>query len=143
MLLSLHQVAMTLGSTLICRIAFGKRYDEHGSEMRRFEKLSREAQGVMAAFYVSDYFPLFGWVDKLTGMMDRLDKTFFDLDSFYQELINEHLDPKRSKKMQEEEDVLDVLIQLKEQKSSSVELGWDHIKALLMVHINFDSINNL
>nr|WET52765.1 cytochrome P450 71AT283 [Callicarpa americana] len=128
-IVNLSEIAMTLGSTLICRIAFGKRYEEQGSEMRRFDELLHEAEAVAAAFYVSDYFPIFSWVDKLTGSINRLDMTVKDLDSFYQELIDEHLDPDRVKNMEEEEDILDILIKIKEQKS--IDINWDHIKALL------------
>ncbi|GFP83115.1 cytochrome p450 83b1 [Phtheirospermum japonicum] len=81
----LSETTIALGSTLISRIAFGKRYDEHGSEMQRFDEL---------------------------------------------ELIDEHLS--RNKKVDEEEDILDILIQLKEQKDCSVDLTWDNIKALLL-----------
>ncbi|GFP83119.1 cytochrome p450 83b1 [Phtheirospermum japonicum] len=130
---NLSEMAIALGSTLICRTAFGKTYDEHGSEMQRFDKLLREAQEVMAAFYVSDYFPRFGWVDKLSGSIDRLERAFEDLDSFYQGLIDEHLDPNRPETM--EGDILDTLIQLKLNNSCSVELNWDNIKGLLMVCI--------
>ncbi|KAI3470308.1 hypothetical protein Pfo_026971 [Paulownia fortunei] len=129
---NLSGIAMALGSNMICRIAFGKRYDEQGSEMRRFDQLLHEAQALMATFFVSDYFPSFTWVDKLTGLINRLDTAFKNLDSFYQELIDEHLDPSRGKTMEEEGDILDILIRLKEQKSCSVDLNWDNIKALLM-----------
>ncbi|KAH6809291.1 hypothetical protein C2S51_027074 [Perilla frutescens var. frutescens] len=132
-IVNLSETAMSLACSLICRIAFGKREDEHGFELRRFDRLSRETQAALAALFVSDFFPSLSWVDKLTGLTDRLDKTFWDLDSFYQELIDEHLDPTREEKMQEEEeDIIDILIKLKENKSCSVELDWDHIKALLM-----------
>lgn len=131
---NLSDIAMALGSTMICRIAFGKRYDEEGLEMKRFEKILHEAQAMMAAFFVSDYFPSFGWVDNLSGLSNRLDETFKNLDAFYQELIDDHLDPKRAKwKEEDEEDILDILIKLKEEKTCSFDLNWDHIKALLMV----------
>ncbi|KAK6118957.1 hypothetical protein DH2020_047295 [Rehmannia glutinosa] len=130
---NLSEMVMTLGITLICRIAFGKRYDEHGFEMRRFGELLHEAQASMATFFVSDYFPTFGWVDKLTGLINQVDTTCKNLDSFYQELIDEHLNRDRAKKgVEEDDDILDILIQLKEHKSSSIELSWDNIKALLM-----------
>ncbi|PIN04155.1 Cytochrome P450 CYP2 subfamily [Handroanthus impetiginosus] len=130
---NLSEIAMAMASTLICRIAFGKRYDEEGSEMKRFDELLHEAQAMFATFFVSDYFPRFGWVDKVTGLTNRLDSTFEKLDLFYQELIDEHLDPRRVKGIdKEEDDILEVLIQLKQQKSCSFDLNWDHIKALLM-----------
>ncbi|XP_047964302.1 6,7,8-trihydroxycoumarin synthase-like [Salvia hispanica] len=125
----LSHVAMALGSSLICKIAFGKRYEEDGPEFRRFEKLLNDAQAALMEFYVSDYFPALGWVDRVTGAIDRLDKVFYGLDSFYQELIDEHLDPRREKV--ENEDILDVLIKLKEEKLSSIDLDWNRIKALL------------
>ncbi|KAL7106425.1 hypothetical protein ACP275_07G112900 [Erythranthe tilingii] len=126
-------MSMALSSNLICRIAFGKKYDEgNGSEMRSFDELLHEAQAMFAAFFVSDYFPMFGWIDKITGLINRLDKTFENLDSFYQEIIDERLlDPTRAKKKEEDYDILDILIQLKEEKSSSIDLKWDNIKAVL------------
>ncbi|GFP83112.1 cytochrome p450 83b1 [Phtheirospermum japonicum] len=81
----LSEMATALGSNLICRIAFGKRYDEHGSEMRRFDEL---------------------------------------------ELIDEHVH--RKKEAERADDILDILIKLKEHKSCSIDLNWDNIKALLL-----------
>ncbi|MBA0691552.1 hypothetical protein Goari_009174, partial [Gossypium aridum] len=52
------------------------------------------------------------WVDRFTGLLSRLEKKFKELNSFYQELIDEHLDPNRLKP--EEEDIIDVLLQLRE-----------------------------
>ncbi|KAH6815947.1 hypothetical protein C2S51_020767 [Perilla frutescens var. frutescens] len=118
--INLSEMTMSLGIILICRIAFGKRYEEHGHEKRRFEKLLHEANDLMGTFFVCDYLPSFSWVDKLTGVMDRLNKTINNLDSFYQEFIDEHLVSNRVKKMKKEEkDILDTLIQLKEEKSCS------------------------
>ncbi|GER27912.1 cytochrome P450 [Striga asiatica] len=127
----LSHVAMALGNTLICRVAFGKRYDEEGYEQRRFDKLLHDAQALLAAFYVADYFPAFGWVDKLSGMISRLDSTFEKLDSFYEELIYEHMCKRRDGCVEDEADILDILIQLKEDRSCSVDLDWDVIKSLL------------
>ncbi|KAL2533433.1 Cytochrome [Abeliophyllum distichum] len=89
-----------------------------------------EAQAMQGGLFVSDYLPSLRWVDKVSGMATRLEKTFQNLDTFYQELIDEHLKPNRSKSMNK--DILDLLIQLKEQQSCSVELTWDHVKAVLM-----------
>ncbi|KAH6770425.1 hypothetical protein C2S52_015228 [Perilla frutescens var. hirtella] len=124
---NLSEMAMDLGSSLICRIAFGKRFDEN----RTFEKLLMEAQIVVSALYVSDYFPSLSWVDKFCGSINNLDNIFEKLDSFYQEMIDEHLDPRRVKNLDEEDDILDILIKLKEQDSCSVDLDSDRIKALL------------
>ncbi|CAI0382870.1 unnamed protein product [Linum tenue] len=75
---NLSEAMMSLTSTIICRVAFGKR----------------------------------------------------ECDAFYQEIIDEHLDPDRAKP--EQEDILDILLQLWKDRSFKVQLTFDNIKALLM-----------
>ncbi|XP_057781934.1 6,7,8-trihydroxycoumarin synthase-like isoform X2 [Salvia miltiorrhiza] len=128
---NLSEMATALSSSLICRIAFGKRYNNHESETRPFKNLVNEFAAMTLTFFVSDYVPALGWVDKLVGSTKRLDRTFENHDLFYQELIDEHLDPRRAKE-EEEENILDTLIKLKEDKSSPIDLNWNSIKALLM-----------
>ncbi|CAN1824330.1 Cytochrome P450 83B1 [Linum perenne] len=116
--------------TDICRIAFGKRLE--GEENKRFHDLSNETQALFMGFFLSDYFPYMGWMDKLTGMSARLDKNFKEFDAFYQEVIDEHLNPNRVKSY-DYENILDVLLQLYKDRSFKVKLTFDHIKAIIMV----------
>ncbi|KAI8014924.1 Cytochrome P450 71A9 [Camellia lanceoleosa] len=128
--INLSDTVMSLTSTIICRVAFGKRYEDEDHERSRFHSLLNEAQALMAIFFVSDYFPLMGWIDKLSGLYGRLEKNFKELDMFYQEIINDHLDPKRQ--TSEQEDITDVLLKLQNDHSFTIDLTLDHIKAVLM-----------
>nr|GMC53766.1 cytochrome P450 83B1-like [Ipomoea batatas] len=123
---------MSLTSNIICRSAFGLRYDKEGQEKKRFHKLMNEVEAMLAGgSLVADFFPSFGWIiDKLTGKVARLERVFKGLDSFYQELIDKHLQPNRPKSM--DGDIIDILLGLMEENSSLVNLTWDHIKAVLM-----------
>ncbi|KAL3635086.1 hypothetical protein CASFOL_022140 [Castilleja foliolosa] len=126
----LSEMTIAFGSTLICRIAFGKRYDEQ-SEIKRLDELIHEIGAVAGCFFVSDYYPRLGWVDRIAGSIDRMDKLFEKLDSFFQELIDEHLG--RKERHEEDDDIIDILIRLREQNNSgSIELKWENIKALLL-----------
>nr|KJB17913.1 hypothetical protein B456_003G023600 [Gossypium raimondii] len=127
---NLSESMMCLSSTIICRIAFGKRYDEEGAERSRFHELLNESQAIFSSFSCSDYFPYMGWLDRFTGLHSRLEKTFKELDTFYQQLIDEHLDPNRLKPQQE--DILDVLLQTWKDHDFSFDLTIDQIKAILM-----------
>ncbi|KAL0405119.1 UNVERIFIED_CONTAM: cytochrome [Sesamum latifolium] len=138
---NLSEVAMSLASNLICRVAFGRRYDEDEFEKMRFDRLVIEAQALMVSFYVSDHFPAVGWVDKVSGLLGRLGKNCKELDVFYEQLIEEHLDPARQKPAGRQ-DIIDLMIQLKDQNSSSLDLSWDHIKALLMVYSCSSGLGN-
>ncbi|KAG6390899.1 hypothetical protein SASPL_148644 [Salvia splendens] len=128
---NLTAVMLGLTSTLICRIAFGK----GNSKRERFDELMIEAQAMQAGFaFVSDYFPWLGWVDRLRGMVARLEKIYRDMDDFVEQLICEHLDPSWPHFMNP--NILDLLIQLKNENSCSITLTWDHVKAILMVTIH-------
>ncbi|CAJ1949716.1 unnamed protein product [Sphenostylis stenocarpa] len=128
---NLNEVMMSLTSTLICRVAFGRRYEDEGTERSRFHGLLNECQAMWGTFFFSDYIPFLGWIDKFRGLHARLESTFKELDKFYQEVIDEHMNPNR--KTPENEDIIDVLLQLKKkQRSFSVDLTNDHIKAVLM-----------
>ncbi|KAK4429236.1 cytochrome [Sesamum alatum] len=72
---NLNDVAMSLASNLICRVAFGRRYDEDEFEKMRFDRLVIEAQALMVSFYFSDHFPALGWLDKVSGLLTRLSKS--------------------------------------------------------------------
>ncbi|CAI8591895.1 unnamed protein product [Vicia faba] len=79
-----------------------------------------------------DYIPFMGWIDKLTGSIARVDNTFKSLDAFFEQVLKEHLDPNNRKREEEEKDIVDVLLELKNQGHLSIHLTNDHIKAVLM-----------
>ncbi|XP_015087484.1 cytochrome P450 83B1-like [Solanum pennellii] len=127
---NLSNIVSSQTSTIICRIAFGTRYDEEAHEKRKLDQLLTLIQEMMTKFYFSDYFPLFGWLDKLFGNISILEKNFKDLDEFFEELIHQHLNPNRPKSM--EGDIIDLLLQLRKEQSPSIDLTLDNIKGILM-----------
>ncbi|XP_042027357.1 cytochrome P450 83B1-like [Salvia splendens] len=129
----LSEVVLSTGIRILCRITFGKRYEEGGSERKVFHRILRGFDALATVFFVSNYFPAFGLVDKISGRVKRADVMCKAMDSFYQELIDEHLESKKIK--DEEEDMLAVLMKLKNDDESSSGLTWDKIKALLMVSL--------
>ncbi|CAL1373292.1 unnamed protein product [Linum trigynum] len=126
----LSDAMISLTSSIICRVAFGKRYEEEGAERSRFKPLINESQALFTSFFFSDHFPLLSFVDRLSGLISRLDKNFEESDAFYQEIIDQHLDPNRPKP--EQEDILDIMLQIWKDRSFKVQLTFDSIKAILM-----------
>ncbi|KAL2893026.1 Cytochrome P450 83B1 [Bienertia sinuspersici] len=131
---NLTELVMSFGSFNICRTAFGNRYgsddDEGWSKRSRFKSLMNETEAMFTTFFFADYFPSIAWLDKLTGQSARLQKTFKDLDVFFNEILNDHLDPNRTQS--EQEDLIDVLLRLRREGATTFELTLDHIKAVLM-----------
>ncbi|KOM25869.1 hypothetical protein LR48_Vigan205s000600 [Vigna angularis] len=128
---NLSEVIVSLTSTIISRIALGRRYEEEGTERNKFDRMLSECETMMSSFFVSDYIPFMGWVDKLRGIHARLERTFKEMDNFYQEVIDEHIADSH-KKTPQEEDIVDVLLQQKQHHSFSIDLTNDNIKAVIM-----------
>ncbi|XP_058752193.1 cytochrome P450 83B1-like [Vicia villosa] len=127
---NMSEVLIALSSTIICRIAFGKSYEEEGHERSRFHGMLHEFQALLMEIFLADYIPFTGWIDKLRGLHGRVDRNFKEFDEFYQEIIDEHLDPNREHS--DEEVIVDVLLQLKKKRSFSFDITYDIIKGVLM-----------
>ncbi|XP_047977897.1 6,7,8-trihydroxycoumarin synthase-like [Salvia hispanica] len=127
---NLSDMAMSLASNIICGVAFGKTYEDEEYEKKKLDKLVLEAQALMVSFYFSDQLKVFRWLDRLSGLLNRVDKNFKDLDSFYQNLIDDHLTPCNHKNTPTNSDIIDLMIQLKREKPD--EITWEHVKGLLM-----------
>ncbi|XP_058102528.1 cytochrome P450 71A1-like [Magnolia sinica] len=121
---NLTDIMFSLTSTIIGRAAFGKCYQ--GGEKSNFHDAFGVVQALLTTFFFADYIPLLGWMDVVTGQQARLEKCFRDMNVIWEQVIDEHLDPMRVKR--EQEDLVDVLIQVQK----DLHLTRDHIKALLM-----------
>nr|XP_017242638.1 PREDICTED: cytochrome P450 71A9-like [Daucus carota subsp. sativus] len=132
----LSKTFMTLTSSIIFRITFGKRYDdqedcpEDGNNMRsQFHWLLAETQANVVSFFLTDYFPLMGrFLDRVSGAWARLEESFSQTDAFYQQLIDEHLHAS-TVSTTGDCSILDILLEMK--KDSPV-YTFDHVKAILM-----------
>ncbi|KAI7731303.1 hypothetical protein M8C21_002579 [Ambrosia artemisiifolia] len=132
---NLSEMMKKLTSIIMMRVCFGNKYNcRDGHEINKVLGLLNEVQAYLVDLYVSDIWPglpFVGLVDRLMGKMDRQDKCFRDLDSFYQQLIDERLNTQKQESYEEDEDdLIDILLQLVKDKHFS--LTHDHIKAMLM-----------
>lgn len=132
-IVNLSEMTILLSNRIICRNAFGKTYGDEFLVNDVFYDLVSESQAAAGSFYLSDFFPFLSWIDKLSGRVARLEKVFKEFDVFIEKIIWDHLDDTRDRKGQE--DIVDMLLRIKRDSSSSIKLTLDHIKALLIVDI--------
>ncbi|KAL8240043.1 hypothetical protein R6Q59_013398 [Mikania micrantha] len=132
---NLSELMKNVTNNVTMRVSFGDRYQDLCEKTKVYQLLD-ELQPHFVDLLVSDVWPglpFAGLVDRLTGKMNRLEKCFQDFDSFYQQLIDEHLminNQKHKAYHEDEDNFIDVLLQLGKDKVFSCT--HDHIKAMLM-----------
>lgn len=141
--INLSELTLSLANNVICRVAFGKKYDgdDHENGESRFREMLHESQDLIGGFCIADFFPWLTWLNKFNGLEVRLENCFRGLDSFYDKVIDEHLDPERPHQT-EHEDVVDVLLQVQNDPNQAIKINNDQIKGVLTVCIHFFFLSN-
>nr|BAF98468.1 cytochrome P450 [Coptis japonica var. dissecta] len=130
--INLTEKLFSLTDRIVCRVAFGKSYQGRDFDDGKFHDVVYEATKMIGSFAAADFFPYYGWIiDVLSGFNSRLEKVFLSFDTFYQKVIDEHLDPERKKA--EKEDIVDVLLGLQtHDQSGATRLTISQVKGILM-----------
>lgn len=122
---------------VLCRVAFGRDFTEGGEYDRHgFQKMLEEYQVLLGGFSVGDFFPSMEFLHTLTGMKARLQNTFRRFDLFFDEVIKEHLNPKREK--EEHKDLVDVLLEIQKKGDAEMTLTMDNVKAIILVSFSLN-----
>nr|UAK14968.1 cytochrome P450 71B107 [Iberis amara] len=130
----LSKTLFWLTASILFRVAFGQNFHESKIiDKENIEELVFEAETALASFTCSDFFPVagIGWlVDWLSGQHKRLNDVFLKLDTLFQHVIDDHLNPQRSK---DHEDIIDSMLDVihRQDKDDSLNLSIDHIKGFL------------
>ncbi|KAJ4901105.1 Cytochrome P450 71B19 [Raphanus sativus] len=130
----LSKTLFWLTASIVFRVAFGHSFHESQLiDKEKVDELIFEAETAQASFTCSDFFPIwgFGWLfDWLSGQHKRLHDVFFNLDSLFQRVIDDHMHPGRSK---DQRDITDMMLDAmhKQDKDDSLKLTLDHIKGFL------------
>ncbi|KAK3439857.1 hypothetical protein EUGRSUZ_B00199 [Eucalyptus grandis] len=122
-----------LTNDVVCRVALGRKYGG-----KRFKAILMEFVELLGALSFGDYIPWLAWVDRVSGLDERLDKVAKELDGFLDEVVEEHVEKRMNCEggvdVQEgKEDFVDILLSI--QKDSSVGFSIDKItiKALILL----------
>ncbi|CAH8276801.1 unnamed protein product [Arabidopsis lyrata] len=126
----ISELMLTFTNSVVCRQAFGKKYNEDGEEMKRFIKILYGTQSVLGKIFFSDFFPYCGFLDDLSGLTAYMKECFERQDTYIQEVVNETLDPKRVKP--ETESMIDLLMEIFKEQPFASEFTVDNVKAVIL-----------
>jgi len=136
---NLGEMLMSTSNNIVCKCALGRKYT--GDGYSRVKELARKVMIHLTAFTVRDYFPWLGWVDVVTGKIQKYKAIFQSLDVLFDQAIAEHLTLKKESNHSRKKDLLDILLHFQENNMLNFELTKNDLKALLMV--NFFSLSTL
>ncbi|MGD7217402.1 cytochrome P450, partial [Ralstonia pseudosolanacearum] len=89
-----------------------------------------ETEELFGGFVVADFFPWLRWIHTIDGLDAKIEKYHRKLDEFCNKVIEEHLDPKRSKP--EVEDLVDVMLRVQKEDVLKIKFTNDTIKGIIM-----------
>ncbi|KAK3143063.1 hypothetical protein QOZ80_4BG0357550 [Eleusine coracana subsp. coracana] len=131
---TLNDHIFALVDGIVGTVAFGNIYGtEQFAQKKRFQQVLNEAMGVLGSFSTEDFFPNVAgrFINRFKGLVSRRERIFMELDTFYEMVIDQHMDPTRPKP-ENGGDLVDVLINLWKEKESMFRFTRDHVKAMIM-----------
>lgn len=133
---NLSETFLSLNVNVVCKASFGVSFQGTVLNNEKFQGLIHEAIEMLGSFSASDFFPYIGWIfDWFTGLHARRERSVRDLDAFYEQMIDLHLQKNREERS--EDDFVDLLLKLEKEEAvlGYGKLTRNHIKAILMVSI--------
>ncbi|CAL0305123.1 unnamed protein product [Lupinus luteus] len=128
--INLSKMLGLYANDVLCRIAFGRDFSEGGDYQRYgFQKMLDEYQELLGGFSVGDFFPSMEFLHNLTGMKSRLQDTSRRFDQLLDQILNEHMG---CKKLEENKDLVDVLLEVQKNDLDELPLTRDNIKAIIL-----------
>ncbi|XP_022956399.1 cytochrome P450 71B2-like [Cucurbita moschata] len=123
----------SLTANITTRVAFGSIFSGGKLDDEHFQHVMRRAVAAIGSFSMTDFIPSFGWIiDRLNGVHERLEKSFAEMDAFFQHVVEDRINFKKSSK--NEENIVDVLLRMERESSESdaLKVTQDCVKALIM-----------
>ncbi|KAH7515642.1 hypothetical protein FEM48_Zijuj10G0048200 [Ziziphus jujuba var. spinosa] len=131
---NLTEMLFSLTASIVFRIAFGTTFERSGFNNHRFHQVVHDVQAMLGSYSAAEFIPYVGWiVDRLSGLHQRFERTFNELDRFFQYVVDNHLSAERTKT--DHEDIIDVLLKLVREQTGfgAAQLSQDNIKAVLLL----------
>ncbi|RDX98928.1 Cytochrome P450 71A9, partial [Mucuna pruriens] len=128
---NLSELTLSLTNNVVCRIAFGKRDRSGADKGNKLYEMLRETQHMLGGFFLGDFFPRLGWLNKFSGLENRLQKNFREMDNFYEQVIKEHIN-NSERAGTVHEDLVDALLQVQKDSNQAIAITNDQIKGVLV-----------
>ncbi|XP_023768843.1 cytochrome P450 Tp9025 [Lactuca sativa] len=129
--INIHKTITELVNNVVCKASFGRNCKHQDALLEFLDEFGR----VNSRFYVADLFPDFKFLYVVSGLRSTLTKMHKTLDKIFNDIFEEH-DSRKRDGGEQEEDLLDVLLRIKEEGGLEFPITNNNIKAIFVVHSN-------
>ncbi|XP_021720165.1 cytochrome P450 71A4-like [Chenopodium quinoa] len=136
---NLSAMFMGLTNDVVCRVAFGKKYDTENHQQGGvdFKVVLKEFVELLGTFNIGDFIPWLAWVNRFNGLNSKAERVAKTFDLLLEEIVTEHTDRlNRAGDNKDDEngvrDFIDVLLHVQKDNSTGFPLERESIKALVM-----------
>ncbi|KAL9401189.1 hypothetical protein Peur_005038 [Populus x canadensis] len=129
----LTQMLYSVFASIVFRMAFGKSFQGSDFHNERCQKAIHEAEAIIGCFSAEECFPYPCWiVDRITGYNARIERVFLELDTHFQQVIDDHLKAERKER---KGDIINVLLKMERDQTESIapQLTKDNIMAVILL----------
>ncbi|XP_004295879.1 PREDICTED: cytochrome P450 71A25-like [Fragaria vesca subsp. vesca] len=128
---NLSDMFTRLSHNIICRVSMGRKYDDIEEEGGKvFMKLAGDLTEFFTRVNIGDCIPWLSWVTRLTGFDAELDDLAKRADTFFDMVVQEHIDkPNIGDGMK---DFVDVLLSVQKENAAGVNLDRVGIKGIIL-----------
>ncbi|EOA25729.1 hypothetical protein CARUB_v10019090mg [Capsella rubella] len=121
--MNLTKILSCLTNDVICRVALGRKYGVGTDFKEMIDRLMRQ----LGTYTVGSFVPWLGWIDWISGLEARLEKTANDFDKLLERIVQDHEDGDGNKA-----DFVDVLLAVQRENSVGFEIDRSSIKAIIL-----------
>jgi hypothetical protein len=132
---NLTEMFITTSNNISSRCILGRKFEEENGKSK-FGELSRRIMVLFVAFSFGDFFPSFGWIDVLTGLILSLKAISRELDALFDRVIEEHKTQNSDDDQLNKLDFVEILLRLQKNSMLDIELTKDNLKAIIMVSLS-------
>ncbi|XVE56716.1 hypothetical protein DITRI_Ditri04bG0033200 [Diplodiscus trichospermus] len=128
---NLTRLMLAFSNNIISRCSISRKFEEDDGNSK-FRQLARSVTVLLASFCFGDRFPYLRWVDVLTRLIPTLKAVKSELDTFFDQIIEEHRAFKGLNEIKNNKDFLYILLQLQEDGMLEMDITQDNLKAIIL-----------
>ena len=137
---NLSELFAGLANDVVCRVAFGRKYNHKGGQGREFKEVLGEFTELLGCFSIGDYVPMLSWLSRVNGLEARMDRVAKELDEFLEGVVEEHMESGSDDHEEDQhKNFVDILLWIQRENLLGFPIDRTCIKAIILVRISLSS----